>query len=252
MNTVMCNREELNRSPDEQQLLLQLINEALKHPKKSRQYRKLFQEIIFVIQKSESLYKAKDILREYTASLRDDIYGEAFQRTCIEINQKLEQYDVEKASVMHWFNTLIKYRLLDVLKELKKQIENEKSITQYEEEEEESKTYEKTISDLTTDPFTKVEVQNFIECLRQNIQKNQDKLNGVFMRSHPNITAYILLLFLFPPYEKIRGGFPKTKDFAEIYNTGIEPNFWVELKSLTRFYRERCLPKLRAYVKECE
>lgn len=213
----------------EQAILLGLMNQARQQPKRSRKQRKLLNQMIFVIQRSPRLYRAKDILRGKSQAEYDDIYGEALQRALTEIASKLMDYDENQKTVMGWVKFYISMRTYDVLREIKKKRDREKPLLPG-----------------TDHPPSKGQDINaakmLINCLRQKIETNQQKLCDIGMTYKgykTDINAYNLLVFLLPLEFD-----PKSLS-ALAEENGIEP------KPVKRFYRDRCRSHLQKYTIEC-
>lgn len=229
---------EIGPTPEqEQQFLCELIKKACQHPRKSREYRKLVNRLIGMIQQSPQLYQARDMLRGYSPSEYKEIYREALQRTLIEINRKLCEYDGTRSRVIVLVNNILKWRLKDVLRERKKDTSIKLSPTQ-DEEGNEINPLDK-VPALNYSLMDYAAARSFQECLSQKVEENSELLHKIYLGDRQDINAYRLLSALIntdnpPPLKALA-------DELEITN-----------RRLRRFYRERCLPHLRQYVTECE
>ncbi|MEM9267204.1 MAG: hypothetical protein AAGA46_16935 [Cyanobacteria bacterium P01_F01_bin.13] len=76
---------------------------------------KLLQQILSTMEQSGKIWRAPGVSR--------DLYEEALQENWLWFTTKLTRYDSDKASVMHWFNQYLKWKISDLID---KQIREEK------------------------------------------------------------------------------------------------------------------------------
>ncbi|MGB3495187.1 MAG: hypothetical protein WBA57_20830 [Elainellaceae cyanobacterium] len=228
---------EIGPTPEqEQQFLCELIKKACQHPRKSREYRKLVNQLIGTIQQSPQLYQARDMLRGYSPSEYKEIYGEALQRTLIEINRKLCDYDETRSRVIVLVNNILKWRLKDVLREKKKDTSIKLPPTHNEEGNE--------INPLDKVPASHYSLMDYAaarslrECLSQKVENNSELLYKIHLGDRPDINAYQLL-----------SAFINTDNPPTLKELAAE--LGATNRRLRRFHRERCLPHLQRYITEC-
>lgn len=96
--------------PNLHQRLQELAEQAGQHPPKSKQRRKLLNQLIGEIQKSGQLYCwGKNRFPEA-------LYQEALQEAFLDLCRKIDQYDPKKAKVITWVKDLLKWRFLEITK----------------------------------------------------------------------------------------------------------------------------------------
>jgi DNA-directed RNA polymerase specialized sigma24 family protein len=101
-------------SNDFDEYLKKLAIEAKESPPGSAQRQRALSHLIREIMGSRSLGHPQQ--GNWSANLYEDFRNEALSKTYLDICQKLKNYDPERGEVMAWFNTLLKFNFMEVVR----------------------------------------------------------------------------------------------------------------------------------------
>jgi DNA-directed RNA polymerase specialized sigma24 family protein len=101
-------------SKDFDEYLKNLAIEAKESPPGSAQRQRALSHLIREIMGSRSLGHPQR--GNWSANLYEDFRNEALSKTYLDICQKLKNYDPERGEVMAWFNTLLKFNFMEVVR----------------------------------------------------------------------------------------------------------------------------------------
>jgi DNA-directed RNA polymerase specialized sigma24 family protein len=196
--------------------LCTLIATARCHPCGSIQRQQYLAQIIGLIQQSGKLSR-------YSNGAIDD-YHEALQQTWLHLCHHLDAYDPDRASVITWLNTYLKYRLLDQRVAQKK--ERGKTVSGY-----------LSADGEWIDPLDKVPSPEapppLLEEIQIWLQENAGSLRRKHIYQRPEVNCYVLILRRLPP----------ETSWSELSKT-----FGVPISTLSNFYQRECLPRLRTFI----
>jgi hypothetical protein len=116
----MVNQRFQGASPNDDldQRLQQQAKEAQQHPPQSPQRQVALNRLVSEILKSGRLAHPQKPL--WAASLYEDLYNEALQKTLLETCQKIDSYNPEHP-VLAWVNFRLNFQFIDVVNDYKKQ-----------------------------------------------------------------------------------------------------------------------------------
>lgn len=201
------------------QSLSQLVKEACKYPPGSKERQKNLTKIIRLVN--------SQLWQENTP-----YYEDALQETWIYFCRNIcegkpdKVYDPDKASIVTWLNTYLKWRLKDGYIRTEKQKQQTVSV-------------QVDRNNQIIDPIDNLPAKADIPPLLEEIEKwaltdPQNKLRRIYLENHPQITSQVLILRRLPPetaWEKL----------AEEYG--------VAAGTLSSFYQRKCKPLLREFSK---
>lgn len=205
---------------DEQLRLL--VEEACKHPPRSRQRRQGLNEIIRLIQKSGKLW------RENTP-----YYQDAEQLTWLYFSRNIceadtgDKYDPNRSSVTTWLNGYLKRRLQDCRTEAAEEKATRVSgeIPGWDEAIE-------PVETLEAPP----DVPQMLEEVRAWAETDPDgELRRTHIKKRPEVTAQVLILRRLPPETS-------WKELSAEFGLGVS--------TLNMFYERQCRPRLRKFGEE--
>jgi DNA-directed RNA polymerase specialized sigma24 family protein len=101
-------------SNDFDEKLKQSAIEAKESPPGSAQRQRALSHLIREIMRSRSLGHPQR--GNWSANLYEDFRNEALSKTYLDICQKLKNYDPERGEVMAWFNTLLRFNFMEVVR----------------------------------------------------------------------------------------------------------------------------------------
>ena len=196
--------------------LQQLVAEACSYPAKSLQRRQKLNQIVRVVTNSGKLWQETV-----------PYYHDAVQVTWIYFCQNPERYDPNRASLITWLNTYLKWRLQDF-----RQQEASSS----------AMSVPTSISETreTIDPIDRLpalpDIPPMLEEIRDWAETDPDgELRNTIFRERAEINAQVLILRRLPPdtpWDTIAAEFQLTPAAA---------------KDLPKFYSRKCLPLLRKF-----
>jgi hypothetical protein len=196
--------------------LISLIQEALNSGPKSYKRRRALNCLVIRMQGSGKLWRGG------SAVDRDDL-AEAESRTWLYFCQNLPKYDASQSSVIHWYNTYLSYRLLDIYRERTKDINIFKPPILDEDGE----------LMFGYDPAAPSESPDILAHVHQWLEENRAEFEAIHLRDRPDINCYVM----------IRARLPD----QEIAWRDLSNQFEAKLSSLSGFYQNQCWPKLRKF-----
>jgi hypothetical protein len=214
----MCHRDELPLNDQ----LVSIIGEALRHNPKSKDPKVLYQRrralncLVTLMQRSGRLWRGGG-----SVELGD--LAEAESRTWLYFCRNLTEYDASQSSVIHWYNTILRYRLLDVYRER----------TGY------TKIFKPPILDengelmFDHDPAAPSECRDILGHVHQGLEENRAAFEAIHMRDRPHIHCYCLIRARLPDQDI------PWKELAD--------KFGVSISSLSGFYQKKCWPLLENF-----
>ncbi|MEA5598395.1 sigma-70 family RNA polymerase sigma factor [Rivularia sp. UHCC 0363] len=206
----MIHSENLN------QQLNQLATEVCQHPKGSLKCQRLLNQLIYQMQQSGKIWKGNDIREQY--------YEDALQQTWFWFCKNIHNYDASQANVITWFNVHLKYRLLDVRREIAEEEKTKATNLKYEESN-------------PIDPIDNLPApdkpQPILEETLEWIETQGSELRRLHVRSFPHINCQELLKSKLPPDAKT------WRELAE--------KFGKRESTLNHFYHHKCFPCLLAF-----
>lgn len=197
------------------QFLSQLVNETCKHPPGSKERQKNLTKIIRIVN--------NQLWRENTP-----YYEDALQETwiyfCRNICEGNRAYDPNKASVVTWLNSYLKWRLQDSYLKIQKQ--RKQTISKQIDEN------NRIINPIDNLP-AKPDIPPLLEEVKQwALTDSQNKLSQVYLENHPQITARALIFRRLPP---------------ETPWNELAAEYGVAVGTLSSFYQRKCKPLLREF-----
>jgi hypothetical protein len=208
----MCHRDD--RPLNDQ--LVSLIEEALHSAPKSYKRRRALNCLVILMQKSGRLWRGG-------GSVEAGDLTEAESRTWLYFCQNLPKYDASQSSVIHWYNTILRYRLLDIYRET----------TNY------WKWFQPPILDengelmFDQDPAAPPECPDILAHVHQWLEENRAAFEAIHIRDRLDINCYVMIRARLPdqatPWKKL----------AHL--------FQIPLPTLSNFYQKKCCPKLRKF-----
>jgi len=209
----------MTHSEDLNEQLNQLATEVCQHPNGSLKRQRLLNQLIYQMQQSRKIWKGSDIQEQY--------YEDALQQTWFWFCKNIHNYDPSQANVITWFNVHLKYRLLDIRKEIDKEKKTKLTTVKYEESNQ--------IDPIDNLP-TPDKPQPILEETLEWIETQGSELRRLHIRSFPHINCQVLLKYKLPPDEKT------WRELAE--------KFGKRESTLNHFYNHKCLPCLLAFGRE--
>ncbi|MBW4661691.1 MAG: hypothetical protein KME15_23725 [Drouetiella hepatica Uher 2000/2452] len=173
------------------------------------------------------LQSSNQIWRGGSSSVLPEYYEEALTRTWEWFSNNLESYDPERASFVSWFNHHLKWRIIDVQREM----------TQAQQRREHPFVTE---SGEVIDPLEIVPApdadrwQETIHIWLELVQ-NDDVLHSCRMRNAPHVNGQDLLTQILQ----------KLHELGEFSWEAIAQTYDVDPSSLKKFCRIRCFPRFR-------
>jgi hypothetical protein len=214
----MCHRDD--RPLNDQ--LVSLIEEALRHdlnsrdPKVRYQRRRTLNCLVTLMQRSGKLWRGG-------GSVEAGDLAEAESRTWLYFCQHLDDYKPEKSSVIHWYNTYLSYRLLDIYRErttdlitFRPPILDEDGVPMF-----------------AQDPAAPPESPDILAHIRQWLEDNRAEFEAIHMRDRPHIHCCCLIRARLPDQDI------PWKELAD--------RFEVSISSLSGFYQNKCWPRLQTF-----
>jgi hypothetical protein len=196
--------------------LVSLIQEALHSAPRSYQRRRALNCLVIRMQGSGKLWRGG------SAVDRDDL-AEAESRTWLYFCRNLTEYDASQSSVIHWYNTYLGYRLLDVYRERTKDIN----------------IFRPPILDedgelmFGHDPAAPPESPDILAHVHQWLEENRAEFEAIHMRDRPHIHCYGLMRARLPD--------------QDIPWVELADRFGVSISSLSGFYQKQCWRRLRKF-----
>jgi Sigma-70 region 2 len=193
------------------------IKEACQAPRYSIARKKAITRIIATMQRTGKIW------RGYGSD--HSFYEDALHDTWLWFVKHLEEYDPDKGTVLAWFNTHLKYRLMDArirrAKELRMQ------------------TYPYLLNGEWVDPADKIpgkpDLPPMLDDFLDWLELNQKKFRRIHLRNRPEVNCYVLIL------HRVR--------LLETYLEWklLSQQFEVPVPTLSSFYQTHCLPCLRGF-----
>ena len=206
----MAHSEGLNKH------LSQLATEVSGHPRGSLRRQQLLNQLISRMQQSGKIWVGGDIPPQY--------YEDALQITWFWFCRNIENYDASQANVITWFNSHLKFRILDVRQEIA--IDNSTRATKSENE-------ELNFIDPVDNLPAPDKPQPILEETLEWVEKQGSELRRFHVRSSPHINCQELFRQKLPPNAKT------WRELAE--------KFGKRESTLNHFYNHKCLPCLLAF-----
>ena len=196
--------------------LAQLVTKVFQHPHGSLKRQQLLNQLIFQMQQSGRIWLGGDIIPEY--------YEDALQKTWFWFCKNIDNYDASQANVITWFNSHLKFRILDAKQEIA--IINSTRATKPKDEE---------LNFIN--PVDKIPApdkpQPILEKTLEWIETQGSELRRRHVRSCPHINCQVLFQHKLPPNEKT------WRELAE--------KFGKRESTLNHFYNHKCFPCLLAF-----
>jgi hypothetical protein len=214
----MCHRDD--RPLNDQ--LVSLIEEARNHEPNSRDPRVRFQRrralncLISLMQQSGRLWRGG-------GSVEAGDLAEAESRTWLFFCRNLTEYDASQSSVIHWYNTNLRYRLLDVYRE--KKADWDRFVPPILDEDGQPM--------FAHDPAAPPECPDILAHIYQWLEENWAKFEAIHMRDRPHINCYCLIRARLPDQDI------PWQDLANQLDA--------RLSSLSGFYQNKCWPLLQEF-----
>jgi hypothetical protein len=200
------------------QHLSALVIEARRHPHGSLQRQQSLTQLISLIQQSGKLWN------DHTSEMDD--YNEALQQTWLYLCQSLDRYDPEKASLITWLNSYLKYRLMD--RRLAHHRDRRRLCSG-----------QLSADGEWFDPIEQIPSPDppptLLDDIQTWLQHNAPLLKRKHLPRHPQITCYVLICHRLPPETSWRE---------------LSQTFGVPISTLSNFYQRECLPRLRDCVEQ--
>lgn len=193
------------------------IKEACQAPRDSIARKKAITRIIAAMQRSGKIW------RGYGSD--NAFYEDALHETWLWFVKHLDEFDPEKGTVLAWFNTHMKYRLIDA------RIQWEK--------EQRKRLSPQFINGEWIDPLDiipdKPDPPPMLDAVMSWMESNQTELRRIHLRDRPEINCYLVILHRLPV--------PKTYRKWEQLSREVR----VPVPTLSSFYQKHCLPPLLAF-----
>jgi hypothetical protein len=196
--------------------LKQLATEVCQHPHGSLKRQRLLNQLIFQMQQSGKIWLGNDVIPQY--------YEDALQQTWFWFCKNIHKYDASQANVITWFNSHLKFRLLDVRREIA--IDKKTRATK-------SEDADKNFIDPIDNLPASEKPQPILEETLEWIETQGSKLRSLHVRSFPHINCQELFKHKLPPDVKT------WRELAE--------KFGKRESTLNHFYNHKCLPCLLAF-----
>jgi hypothetical protein len=208
----MCHRDDRPLNAQ----LVSLIETALDSAPKSYKRRRALNCLVILMQKSGRLWRGG-------GSVEAGDLAEAESRTWLYFCQNLAKYDASQSSVIHWYNTTLGYRLLDVYRERTRHI----------------RIFMPSILDedgqpmFAHDPAAPPECPDILAHIHQWLEENRAEFEAIHMQNRPHIHCYCLIRARLPDQDI------PWKELAD--------KFGVSISSLSGFYQNKCWPLLQEF-----
>lgn len=215
----MCHCDD--RPPLNDQLVA-LIEEARlfdpnsRDPKVRYQRRRTLNCLVTLMQRSGRLWRGG-------GSVEAGDLAEAESRTWFHFCQNLTKYDPTRSSVIHWYNTILRYRLLDVYRE--KKADWDRFLPPILDED--------GVPMFGHDPAAPPESPDILAHIRQWLEDNRAEFEAIHMRDRPHIHGYCLIRARLPDQDI---------PWKELAN-----QFGVSISSLSGFYQNQCWRRLQKF-----
>ncbi len=196
--------------------LNQLATEVSEHPRGSLERQQLLNQLISRMQQSGKIWLGGEVIPQY--------YEDALQKTWFWFCKNIENYNASQASVITWFNSHLKFRILDVRQEIAE--EKKRRATKSEHE-------ELNFIDPVDNLPAPDKPQPILEETLEWIETQGSELRSLHVRSFPNINCQELFKHRLPPDAKT------WRELAE--------KFGKRESTLNHFYNHKCLPCLLAF-----
>lgn len=225
-------KEPLCRILNDKALRRRLFERVIQAKPKERA--KLKNDFIWVMQQSEIWKDPKD---------DEEVYQEASQRTWKWFSQVFDQYDPEESNPVTWFEKHLKYRILDVYKEDKRERELR------EKQKGEAETYPSERQNLLPEEYARA--MELLEKIHAWIEKNKKELQRIHVSEHSEANCYELILKRLLIWDEQTQQFLDGKTWEQIIQeldvlAGEDQRQL--LRKVQRCYRERCLCRLRDFL----
>lgn len=207
------------------QYLHQLIAEACSYPRGSLERNRKLTEIIFLMQNSGRISRNGQLNQfDY-----EDVLGKTwlyFCRNLCEAVTAQTSFDPERANVFTWFNSYLKYRICDRLKEIEEERNNQIQP--------QCDLKGQSIDPITSIPYTSP-TPRLIDEIHQWLEDNQISLSRIHLRdcSEANVYSLILHHLVF-----------------DISWPILAQKFQAPTSTLSNFYNKQCLPLLKKWYGE--
>lgn len=208
--THMAHSEGLNEQ------LNQLATEVCQHPRGSLKHQQLLSQLIFQMQQSGKIWLGGDLIPQY--------YEDGLQQTWLWFCKNIHKYDASQANVITWFNSHLKFRLLDIRQEIAK--DKKTRITK-------SKHEELNFIDPIDNLPAPSKPQPILEETLEWVETQGSELRSLHVRESPHINCQVLFQHKLPPDAKT------WRELAE--------KFGRRESTLNHFYNHKCLPCLLAF-----
>jgi hypothetical protein len=214
----MCHRDDLPLNDQ----LVSLIEEALRHEPNSKdskvryQRRRALNCLVTLMQRSGRLWRGG-------GSVESGDLAEAESRTWLYFCRNLTEYNASKSSVIHWYNTTLRYRLLDVYRE--KKADWDRFVPPILDEDGQPM--------FAHDPAAPPECPDILAHIHQWLEENRAEFEAIHMRDRPHINCYGLIRARLPDQDIA------WKDLAEKLDA--------KLSSLSGFYQNQCWSRLQTF-----
>ncbi len=200
-----------------QTLLADLVIQAVRFPLGSQERQKLLTQMTLKMQQSGKIWRGG-------GTIDPEGYSEALQRTWLWFCRSLEQYDAQKASVLVWFNSYLRYRILDVHETRRQQVQRFTTLPDCGED---GETPSRNRIDQLPAPD---DIPPILERVQDWLEQQRQVLMTVHLRDRPDVNAWILLRHRLPS---------ENLSWQE-----MSQSFGVPIPTLSNFYQNKCLPRL--------
>jgi hypothetical protein len=203
---------ETSEAPVQQRTLEDLIQQAKKYPSGSTQRNRYITQMYRLMMRPGRIWGGSRQSQPY--------YEDVLMKTWAQFVLRLDGYDVTRASVITWFNSLLNYQLLE--QERKNQIQSSRT---------------QSTSEDANDPIQQLPAQPdgylILDKFRRWL-KETPKLQTTHFDQRPDITAASVI-----EYRLLKADYPEWVDLAAYWN--------VKVRSLQNFWDRRCKPLLETF-----
>ncbi len=218
---------EFNEPPDD--LLTQLVQETCKYPHDSLERKQWLTKIMFLMQQSGKIWRGRNQVNpeDYHEALQENWYFFCCN-LCRQDPTAKKPYDAQKANVITWFNNYLDYKIREIISRRKTE-----SLDEFIQ-----------IDELNTGKkFSAIELIHarseesilMIEAFLKWLEENQQRLSRIHLRDRPDINAHLII--------------SRRLILEETYTT-IHQEFNVPIPTLSKFYKDRCLPIIKKWADE--
>jgi DNA-directed RNA polymerase specialized sigma24 family protein len=193
------------------------IEEACQVPRDGVARKKAITRIIATMQRSGKIWRGYGSDRSF--------YEDALHDTWLWFVKHLDEYDPDKGTVLAWFNTHLKYRLMDARIQWAKE-QRMRSHPQFINGE-----WLNPLDIIPDDP----DPPPMLDAVLGWMESNQIELRRIHMRDRPKVNCYVVILHRLP--------FPETYLKWEQLSSEVK----VPVSALSSFYQKHCLPRLLAF-----